>query len=207
MKENNKKISVFFDQCYEEGLFMNFENEEMESALKLVEMFKIQKNWKIIEAGCGCGRLTRLIAEKVGSEGKIDACELSPRMAEHCKKLKLPECIKFHNKSVLDLDIEKGSIDCILCFNVWPHFPSPELFLKKFKEYLKPEGILYIAHSCSREFINSIHIQSGDGTVKNHILRPVEELSAYLKTHGWKTQEMIETENLYYLKAIWTIES
>lgn len=194
-------VSRFFDQCFEEGLFRDFEPGELQRTLKLVEWFGIKKGWRIIEPGCGCGRMTRLLAEKVGPEGQIEACELSPLMVEYCRRAGFPSWVIFCNKSVLSLNLPPGGTDAIVCFNVWPHFSGKRAYLDRFKRFLKRDGFLYIAHSCGREFINAIHKSASVDSIREHMLPPVEELSRQLKEEGWRTLEKCEEDDLYFLKV------
>ncbi len=195
------EMARFFDRCAEEGLFLEFDEWELERAKNLVNMFDIKRGWRIIEPGCGCGRMTRLLADAVGPGGRIDACELSAKMIEHCLKAGFPEWVHFYHSSVLDLRLPEGSADAVICFNVWPHFRKPELFLACFRKLLKPDGTLFIAHSCGREQINAIHKNSSRGVVTDHLLPPVIELGSFLKDCGWEPFTMIDESNLYFLKA------
>ena len=194
-------LSRFFDQCFDEGHFRDFEPGELERTLKLVDWFEIEQGWRIIEPGCGCGRMTRLLAEKVGPGGWIEACELSPRMVEYCHHAGFPPWVRFCNESVLSLNLPPGETDAIVCFNVWPHFSGKDTYLDCFKEYLKPGGFLYIAHSCGREFINAIHKSASEDRIRQHVLPPVDELSRQLKKACWIALEKCEEEDIYYLKA------
>lgn len=196
-----EEMSRFFDECYEEGLFMDFEAWEMERAKKLIELFELEPGWSILEPGCGCGRMTRLLAKKIGPVGKIEGCELSQKMVDFCRSQDFISQVNFSNLSVLETNFPPETFDCILCFNVWPHFGCPRPYLEKFHELAKPEGILIIAHSASREDINSIHKQSSNGRVRGQMLPPAEDLAEVLVKFGWIPEEIIDNEEIYLLKA------
>lgn len=198
-----KEMSLFFDQCFDQGLFQEFNPEEYKRTLYLLEKIGIRENWRILEPGCGCGRLTRLIAEKVGPQGFIEACELSPKMVDYCRKSRFPNWVRFSNRSVLNLELPKASIDAIICFNVWPHFLKPEVYLSRFCRYLKPDGILYICHSCGRETVNSIHHKTAAEIICSHFLNSTDEMERFLYENRWKTIEKIDTEELYFLRAVY----
>jgi len=201
---NTKKessLSLFFDQCFEKGLFREFDSEELKRAEKLVDMFDLKKTWHIMEPGCGCGRMTRMLAEKLAPEGRIFAFEISSKMIDYCRKSEFPPFVHFFSESVLHTNLAPDTLDAVICFNVWPHFKHQDKYLVCFKKLLKPGGFLFIAHSCGREFINSIHKNSGDVTIRNHLLPSVEQLSRYLEDHGWVTIEKLEQDDLYFLKS------
>jgi len=200
--EDERGMAAYFDRCFDQGLFLSFESWEKERATRLVQMFHIQRGWRILEPGCGCGRMTRLLTEEVGSEGMIEACELSPKMIARCRKSHFPSRVNFYNISVLDMDIPPASLDAIVCFNVWPHFTHPEVYLSCFRESLKPGGFLFIAHSSGRERINSIHQDSSGEMIKAHLLPPVGDLSALLENFDFKTLHTLSQEDIYYLQAV-----
>ena len=200
--EDERGMAAYFDRCFDQGLFISFESQEKERVTRLVQMFHIQKGWRILEPGCGCGRMTRLLAEEVGSEGTIEACELSPKMAAWCQKMPFPSWVNFYNLSVLDLDLSPASQDAIVCFNVWPHFTYPEIYVNCFRNFLKPGGYLLIAHSSGREAINSIHHHSCEETIKTHHLPSVEDLAAFLMNYDIKALDTLSQEDIYYIKAV-----
>jgi len=200
--EDEREMAGYFDLCFDKGLFLGFEPWERERAERLVEMFHIQRGWRILEPGCGCGRMTRLLAEKAGSEGTIEACELSPKMIAWSRKSHFPTWVNFYNISVLDLDLPQASLDAIVCFNVWPHFTHPEDYLRCFRESLKFGGFLYIAHSSGRECINSIHKDSPGEMIKACLLPAVEDLGSVLENFGFKSLRALSQDDIYYLQAV-----
>ena len=199
---HEKEIAIFFDHCFDRGLFREFDPEEYKRAQFLLEKFQIRNNWRIIEPGSGCGRFTKLLAKKVGANGCIDACEISPKMVEYCRKSDFPAWVRFSNVSVLDLELPERSIDSVICFNVWPHFTRPELHLSFFQRILKSKGILYISHSCGRDMVNSIHQDNPEEIIYTHFLPNAEEMERFLFEQGWEVLEKIETGEVYFLKGV-----
>ncbi len=197
-----REMAAYFDRCFDKGLFLSFEPGEKERAERLVQMFQIQRGWRILEPGCGCGRMTRLLAEQAGPEGTIEACELSPKMIDWCRRSGLPSWVNFSNTSVLDLDISPESLDAVICFNVWPHFTQPEVYLDCFGKSLKCGGFLFIAHSSGRETINSIHQDTSGDTIKSLVLPPALDLAALISHRGFQTLDILSQEDIYYLKAV-----
>lgn len=199
---HEKEISLFFDHCFDQGLFQEFDPEEYKRTLFLLEKFQIQKNWRIIEPGSGCGRFTRLLVKKVGADGFIHACEISPKMVEYCRKGNFPAWVRFSNVSVLDLELPEHSIDAIICFNVWPHFTRAEVYLSCFRRILKSKGILYISHSCGRDRVNSIHQNKPEDIIYSHMLPSANEMERFLSEQGWETLEKIDTDDMYFMKGV-----
>ncbi|MCX7000522.1 MAG: class I SAM-dependent methyltransferase [Candidatus Sumerlaeota bacterium] len=198
---DNADVSNYFDRCFEEGLFLKFEQDEFRRVKRLLDLFNIQTGYRVVEPGCGCGRLTKLLSEQVGTTGQIDACDVSSKMFNYCLSQHLPSQVRFHNKSVLDIEIAKGTIDCVVCFNVWPHFSPPGIFLNHFHKILKKNGALHIAHSRGRDYINSVHRNSSADTIRRHYLPPARELAEQLVKEGWKVLTWHDDADLYYIGA------
>lgn len=194
-------MSEFFDRCFDEGLFHRFEEWENKRAGRLLEMFNIRKDFRVVEPGCGCGRMTRLLAEKIGPKGKLHACEISPKMIEYCRSLNLSPRVEFHAGSVRSIDLPENYADCILCFNVWPHFTDREGHLDFFRKLIRPGGLLYIAHSCSRAEVNAIHKNSSDSMIHGHMLPPAEELGDFLSENEWNVTRLMEDDEIYFVEA------
>lgn len=195
-------MSRFFDRCYEEGLFLGFDSDEQACVERLIELFNIKPEEQIVEPGCGCGRLTSLLSEKIGYGGMITACEISPKMFQHCLELNLPPYVCFYNSTVINLNLPHNSADHIICFNVWPHLESPDSHLEYFSKILKRGGVLHIAHSCGREFINKIHGDASDSMIKKHLLPSAEELAKHLSLNGWEIALFLDEEDIYYIRAL-----
>lgn len=199
---NTEMMSQFFDHCYEEGLFWGFDSEEQTQVERLIELFNIQYGEQIVEPGCGCGRLTSLLSAKTGDGGMIIACEISPKMFQHCQKLNMSSSVRFYNSTVINLNLPENSMDHVICFNVWPHLEPPDSHLGYFHKILKCGGALHIAHSCGREFINKIHGDASDSMIHKHLLPPAKELAEYLSLNAWKIGRFLDEEKLYYIRAI-----
>ncbi len=203
LDKRDHKMASFFDQCYESGLFRDFDNGEKERACDILDVLGDIRGWRVIEPGCGCGRFTRLLANRVGETGCVEACELSPLMIGHCRDAGFAPHVRFHHASILDLDLEEGMADAVICFNVWPHFEFQERYLARFRQLLKPEGMLYIAHSCGRDFINGIHGDAESEEIRGHLLPPAEELMVFLRREGWRpVADCDETDRYYVLSLI-----
>jgi SAM-dependent methyltransferase len=94
---------------------------------------------KVLEIGCGTGN-TLAYLKANGYCDWVGGVELFPdAAAEAISKVdKLYE----GNIEEMDLPIELGSIDMILCLDVLEHLINPEIVIKKLHTYLTPGGII-----------------------------------------------------------------
>jgi len=140
---------------------------------------------KILDVGSGTGILVPFIQDKYGREiGDVEITELdfSPEMiAEARAKFQSREDITEKNIRYEVQDIMNFAFphryDIILCYSVFPHFADKEKALNKLRRGLKPEGLLVIFHSSSREEINEMHQSLSDAPVKNDLLPSPDKIT------------------------------
>jgi len=112
------------------------------------------KDKKILDAGCGTGIYSRMLAEK---RAEVTGIEISKKMLdiakEYCKGLE----IKFDKGSVDELPYDDGSFDIIIASLVIHYFADPTKVFKEFHRVLKKDGILVFStnhpvNSCIDKF-------------------------------------------------------
>ncbi|MFH1643870.1 MAG: class I SAM-dependent methyltransferase [bacterium] len=108
------------------------------------------KNKKVLDAGCGEGRNTRLFA-RMGAT--ITAVDLSEKMIEFARKeeQKNPLGIDYHIGSMTDLSfLEQKSFDVVISTMALMDCPDYENSIKEFYKVLKSGGELFfnICHPC-----------------------------------------------------------
>lgn len=104
----------------------------------------IQENDKILDFGCGNGRLIELIKDKKVDYLGIDVCRKFIKIARQ----KYPQ----HKFKVIKLNADFGfkqerKFDSVFCIGVFHHFPKGKLrkaILQRLKANLKPGGLLII---------------------------------------------------------------
>lgn len=101
----------------------------------------------ILDAGCGAGRFTDVMAEN-GAE--VVACDLSSAV-EACRETVLDPNNAGHTRgsvtvmqaNLLSLPFAPNSFDAIHCAGVIQHTPDPEAVMRTLIRYLKPGGRLF----------------------------------------------------------------
>jgi len=154
LKEETENIyddlaEVFHEKRTKEKHF----NELMEMPLSLSLLGNV-KGKKILDAGCGTGISSKILAQK---GAKVTGIEISKKMLdiaeEYCKGFE----IKFDKGSIDELLYEDGSFDTILASLVIHYFEDPTKVFKEFHRVLKKDGILVFStnhpvNSCIDEF-------------------------------------------------------
>lgn len=197
---SSNPVADYFDRCADEGIFEAFSPEELPVAKELLEQMNIQCEDEVAEPGCGVGRLTEMLAELVGPEGKVFAFDISPRMVETCLARGLPPHVEIARASATNLPLPAGEFDAVVCHNTFPHLEDKPAALREFHRVLRAEGVLWIAHSRSREWVNSLH--SSIGVLATHLLPDRTEFQRFLRETGFALQFLHDLPDRFLLKAI-----
>jgi len=193
-------VADYFDGCADEGIFERFSPEELPVAKELLREMNIQPGHRIIEPGCGEGRLTRFLAEAVGPRGKVFAFDISPRMVEKCLVRNLPPQVEVVRACATHLPLPDGEFDAVVCLNTFPHFEDRPAALRELRRVLGKDGILWIAHTRSREWVNSLHSSIG-GVLAGHLLPTKAEFDTLLRQTGFSLEFLQDLPDRYLLKA------
>ncbi len=145
-----KDVINFFD-----NLATGWDNEQIpKDAIieRILDNAGVTEGIKVLDIACGTGTLfPYYFKRKVNSVTGID---ISPEMVKIAKG-------KFPETEIICGDAEEypfnKAFDVIMVYNAFPHFPNPEILIKNLFEYLKESGRFTIAHSMSREEIQSRH--------------------------------------------------
>jgi len=101
----------------------------------------------IADIGCGTGRYTKLMAEKVEDDARIFCCDYSGAMLRECKRLMssafFPERIYYCFVDADLMPFAESSFDVITTFNAIHHF-NLKSFLGEAARVLRKNGLLSI---------------------------------------------------------------
>lgn len=194
--------AAFFDtQIDSEWASARYTLSERQRLDEVLSSVGFAKGMKILEPGCGVGRLTEIMARKVGPEGFVLAVDMSKRMAERCSK----RMAAFGNTEVMHAAMEDERLrpegyDLVVCHNVFPHFRDKGAALRKFSTALKEDGGILIFH-----FLNSAQINDHRRKISRAVLHDTmpsfSEMKALLHSTGMKIHSFCDDDNGYVLDA------
>jgi len=109
------------------------------------ELKDLDKNAKVLEAGCGFGQWVFWMAEQGYQAMGIDLSPKAIRTAkDYAKKNKIKNC-EFIEGDVRKMPIKDNYFDIIYSFGLIEHFHNTEIILNEFKRVLKPGGKIFLS--------------------------------------------------------------
>ena len=139
------------------------------NARSIIERLDIQPGMRVLDAGCGPGRVTIPLARAVGAQGEVDALDIQARMLRRAKDK--AQAAGLTNITFLEMAIESGTLgsnlyDRVVLVTVLGEIPDRQSGLRGIHRAMKPGGILSIS-----EFLFDPHYQSRGTILK--LARPV----------------------------------
>jgi SAM-dependent methyltransferase len=194
--------SAFFDsQAGVAWAVKDYGPEKKEKLNRLFAMIGPLAGLRLLEPGCGTGRLTELLAMRVGTRGHVVGVDISPRMVAHAR-MKLSECdnVEIHLGPVEEKDGFDNYFDLVICHQVFPHFADPATALVKLGSMLKPRGKLLISHFSSSAKVNEVHSRISPA-VADDLIPPPHTMQRMLEQCGFTIADWRDDSEGYLLKA------
>jgi ubiquinone/menaquinone biosynthesis C-methylase UbiE len=113
---------------------------------------------RVLDAGCGPGRLAIPLAQTVGPPGRVIAVDLQPEMLSRAKgkaERQRLRNIEFHQAKIGAGELKFEPFDRAVMVTVLGEIPDQEAALRELLAVLKPRGVLAIS-----EVIADPHFQS-----------------------------------------------
>lgn len=164
---------------------------------RILENIDVKANYKILDVGCGTGKLLSLIREK-NKKVELYGIDLSPKMIDVCKKNY--NNINFSVGDAEKLDFDDNSVDLLITSEAFHHFPYPEKSLKEFKRVIKKDGVIVLCDMYRptpvRQFMNFMFNFTNTGDVKMYNKK---EIMSLINNSGLK----IKNRKYYYSSFIY----
>lgn len=170
------KAAFFDDQVGAEWAAAPYRAAEVTKLARLFRLTGPLTGQRVLEPGCGTGRLTELLAEKIGPHGEVVAMDISPRMVAAARRRLLGAAnVDLRLGAVESAADPLGRFDLVLCHQVFPHFADRAAALRTLARILKLDGRLVISHFIPFAEINDVHRKAGTA-VADDLMPPVETM-------------------------------
>ncbi len=138
----NKDLKKIYDKAFLKGEEKHFTSRSSKGEDEDFRLVLKENNWKgkkVLDVGCGTGKLLYLLAKKGAVCTGVDFSKEAIKIAN--KKF------KHQNLSFKELDVSdeiSGKYDVIISIGTLEHQDKPLLTLKQFKKHLNPKGKIII---------------------------------------------------------------
>lgn len=198
---NQAKAEFFDAQVESPWAALEYGEAERPKLERLLREAELGLGQRVLEPGCGTGRLTEVLARVVGSEGVVLALDISPAMTEACAR-RVADLIQARVlcAALEDLEQPAASFDRVVCHQVFPHFDDQPAALGRLAGLLRPGGVLVVAHFINSHEINDTHRKAGT-VVEGDLLPPPEVMRRMVAEAGLVLEWQADDGLGYFLKA------
>ena len=155
----------------------------------------------VVDLGCGTGNLALALMEHLNEQGRVIAVDFSENMIEQARAKVLDPRVSWVQADASSLPLEPASVDHVVCFCAWPHFPEPLPVVEQIRRVLVPGGVLTIWHAISRAEVNAIH-QEVSPAVHSDLLRQASEVASLLESAGFEVGLQVDDASRYVVQAM-----
>ena len=199
---NSAKASFFDSEVESDWSSKEYDQDELIKIQRILEAGSIHEGSRVVEPGCGTGRLTLIIAGRIGPNGLVVASDISQKMVESAqKRVKGAMNVELGCGTVEDAVLAEASFDTVICHNVFPHFDDKARAVLKLRQALKPEGIFVVSHFMNSSQVNDLHRKTNPA-VSADFLPSLDEMSRIFAAVGMNIGFIDDNENGYLLKAL-----
>ncbi|MDD2763201.1 MAG: class I SAM-dependent methyltransferase [Opitutaceae bacterium] len=190
-----------FDTLATNPRWQTFTAEEHRKVGAFVRRWRIKPGDRVLEPGCGSGRLTAVLAALTGPTGRVLAFDAAPACIRLAAQRCLPPHVTLRTARAETLALAPESFDHVICFNVFPHLVPQVGIARCLAAALRTGGVFWIAHTGSRAFVNAVH-RRGPPALHDHLLPTPRRLARLLHEAGLKEVAIDDRADRFLARAV-----
>jgi len=161
----------------------------------LLEQLDIPSRFHVLDAGCGLGGASRLVADTFGC--RVTGIDLSPDYIEAARVLTfrtgLSGRVRFLAGSILALPDDTGPFDLILCQHLLMNISDKPAAVRRFARHLTPGGTVVLHEIVSGDHSDLAFPVPWAATAGISFLEPWETLLAVFTDNGFTLEQFTDT--------------
>lgn len=198
----SSKIKYFNENFNSDWAALPYGPDEMKKLDRLFKHIGPLNGKKILEPGCGTGRLTEVLAQHIGDNGLVVALDISRKMIQEASiRINERSNVRLYLTSLEDYPIEENSFDFIICHQVFPHFIDKYNALSALSKGLKNGCRIIVFHFINMAEINDIHRKAGTA-VEMDMLPEENDMQELFRRAGMEIEFILDDESGYFLSAV-----
>lgn len=150
-----------------------------------------QRNYRLLDVGCGTGRLVHLLARQADAE-QLVGLDYSPVMVQKLSKKTIEAGLERKVHAVVAdserLPFADQSFDIVTCCNSFHHYPHQPEVIRGFHRVLRPGGLLLLVDGFRDNVIGWVVFDVGVATVEKDVHHaPWSEVHSMISAAGFTT--------------------
>jgi SAM-dependent methyltransferase len=167
----------------------------------IIPFLRLERSCRVLDLGCGTGKLVRWLREGVGPSGLIVEADYCRGMLEAGRRKSFGRRVRFVRMDAQAPAVAGGAFDRVVCFSLFPHLEDQAGALRGFRRLLKPGCPLVVAHTMGREELNAFFRRVG-GPVGGDSFPDERKMTSLLTKAGFRNVEIIDRPR-YYIARAW----
>ena len=166
---------------------------------RMVKRLNLKPGSTILDIGTGTGVFLPFVLNEIGNGGRIIALDVAGEMLLRARAKGFDGSIDYLCTDVMDIPLEDGIFDAIVCYSSFPHFQNKPKALAEMNRVIRSGGRMLICHTKSRSTINEIHSQIP--AVKNDLIPDTDKMRPMLSAAGFPEISIEDNSDSYLASA------
>jgi ubiquinone/menaquinone biosynthesis C-methylase UbiE len=198
----NKAKAEFFDSQVDEPWASSaFGPAETRTIDRMLRQADLGEGMRLVEPGCGTGRLTAILAELVGRTGFVLASDISLKMIKAARRrIGSRDNVCLEHGAIEGHYFDPESFDVVICHNVFPHFDHKPAAVAHLASALRTAGKFIVFHFMNSAGINDLH-RKAHSSVLNDLLPCESEMRQIFPAAGLEVESLADDDSGYLLIA------
>jgi len=198
---NTQKAAYFNSQVDSAWASREYTVDELRRIDRMLGLAGWSPNMRILEPGCGTGRLTEVLADRSSARGFIFAADISENMVQAAsERLGQRDNARVECEALENLPLGAEEFDLVVCHQVFPHFEDKERALRILSATLKPLGKLVVFHFMNSAHINDMHRKTDPSVMEDSLPGP-EKMRLLFGAAGFSIDILEDDDQGYLLTA------